>query len=442
MGRRGASLVYPNSKHSPAGTRFDFWNYDPDQKGWYIYGKGTVTGDGTRVVPDPGVVIYEFTGAMVASPSMAPTNGPQPGNPNDNDGDPVDLSTGLFVLNKTDLFLPDILSINLTRTYRPGDSMSRAFGIGATHLYDMFLIGDLNPWTYAELVLPDGGRIHYDRTSPGSEFTDAVYEHKSTPTIFYGSTISWNGIGWDLKLKNGTVLNFLDGFAATTPRQAALYAIHDRYGNTLQLTRDGGIALRTDGSYNLTDITSPNGRWIHLTYDSSNRVIQAADNTGRTVSYGYDGGGHLATVTDPNGGRTTYTYDDSDRMLTITDARGIVYLTNEYDIGGRVARQTLADGAIFQFNYTMDSSANITETAITDPRGIIRKVAFNPGGYVVTDSRAAGLPEQQTAAYEWQASTNLLSTFTDALSRRSVYSYDSNGNMTSITRLGNCPVVR
>ena len=66
----GAQLYYPNTYNSSAGTRFDFWNYDPDQKGWYVYGHGTVSADRSQIIPDTGVEIYEFTGAMVANPVL------------------------------------------------------------------------------------------------------------------------------------------------------------------------------------------------------------------------------------------------------------------------------------------------------------------------------------------------------------------------------------
>ena len=62
----GARIIYPNYTHLVPGSRANFWDYDPDQKGWYIYGHGTVTPDGKQVVPDPGVVVWEFTGAMLS----------------------------------------------------------------------------------------------------------------------------------------------------------------------------------------------------------------------------------------------------------------------------------------------------------------------------------------------------------------------------------------
>jgi len=65
---KGATLIYPNQGRAPAGAKFNFWDYDPAGKGWYKYGTGKVSADRKSIVPDPGVVIYRFTGAMVANP--------------------------------------------------------------------------------------------------------------------------------------------------------------------------------------------------------------------------------------------------------------------------------------------------------------------------------------------------------------------------------------
>jgi len=68
-GPNGTQLIYPNGFNLRPGTPFDFWNYDADAKGWFIYGQGKVDANGRSIIPDPGVVIYEFTGAMVGSAS-------------------------------------------------------------------------------------------------------------------------------------------------------------------------------------------------------------------------------------------------------------------------------------------------------------------------------------------------------------------------------------
>ena len=54
--------------------------------------------------------------------------------------DPVDIATGQFVYTKTDLALPDILPIALTRTYIANDSHSRSFGIGTTNSLSLLMV--------------------------------------------------------------------------------------------------------------------------------------------------------------------------------------------------------------------------------------------------------------------------------------------------------------
>lgn len=421
-----ARLIYPNFTNERPGARIDFWNYEPEEKGWYIYGQGTVSADGRQIIPDPGVVLYELTGAMVSQPTNAPRQGPRPCGACA--GDPVDLATGLFVYNKTDLALPGVVPVTLSRTYRQQDTVSRPFGIGTTHPYEIFLVGDTNPWTYTDLILPDGARIHYDRISPGTNWGDAVYEHTATPTKFYKSQIKWNGDGWNLTLKDGTMLVFPESDSAPLPRYAALTGVRDRYGNVLNLTRDANS--------NLTRISSQNGRWMEFTYDSANRITQAIDNAGRTVGYQYDTGGRLWKVTDVNGGVTEYGYDSLHRMLTVKDPRGIVYLTNEYDADDRVKKQTQADGTTYLFDYTFDSGTGVvTQTDVTDPRGNVRRVTFNSSGYPLTDTHAVGKTEQQTITYERQAGTNKLLSLTDPVGRKTTYAYDSMGNLTDVTGL-------
>ena len=112
------------------------------------------------MIPDPGISIYEFTGGMYQGGCT--DCGPKPDQPDvDGDaGDPVNLATGLFKYDKTDLYVADgVMPIELTRHYRPGDTVSRAFGLGTNHPYDMYIVGtkyiDLN------LILGSGESFYY-----------------------------------------------------------------------------------------------------------------------------------------------------------------------------------------------------------------------------------------------------------------------------------------
>ncbi|MGH9410198.1 MAG: kelch repeat-containing protein [Vicinamibacterales bacterium] len=188
---KGGQLVYPNYRHEATGIIARFMHYDPDLLDWYVYGWGTVRGP--QVFPDAKTRLYSLTGAMFLTSPSPPGTAPAPGG-GSRGGDPVDLGTGLFVLEKTDLYLPDVIPLALHRTYRPADPVVRPFGIGATQDYAMFL-WSAQEYQQVDLIMPDGGRVHYVRTSPGTGYTDAVFEHTATPTRFYKSTITWNGTG-------------------------------------------------------------------------------------------------------------------------------------------------------------------------------------------------------------------------------------------------------
>ena len=178
---------------------------------------------------------------------------------------------------------------------------------------------------------------------------------------------------------------------------------------------------------------------MEFSYDAAsprNRITQVKDNLGRTVSYTYDANGNLSTVTDPANNVTTCTYDSSHRMLTIKDGRNIVYLTNEYT-NGRVTKQTQADSSVFfQASYTTDQSGNVTQTDITNPRGYVRRLAFNSAHYVTSVIQAVGTSVERTTTIERQSGSNLVTAIVDPLSRRTEWTYNSVGQPLTVTNAG------
>jgi RHS repeat-associated protein len=426
----GIRIVYPNVANYRPGARVNYWTYDPKTAaGWSIYGQGTVTPDGKQITPDRGVVIHRFTCAFFQNQPNPPGSGPPPGGappgpPPPRGGEPVDLATGLFVYEKTDFVISDVLPITLSRTYRPSDNISRSFGIGATDSFDIYLHSNYLGYVEFDLILANGSQIRYFCASGCGSGGTPTFLAKPTPSMFYGSKMVAVGNSWQLTLKDGTSYFF-------DINQGCLQKIQDRNGNQLTITRDNS------GSGKVTQVTSPNGRWIKFTYDGSNRITQVQDMIGRTVGYAYDASGRLYTVTDANNGVTSYTYDPTtNAMLTVKDPRQIVYLTNLYDANGRVQKQTLADNSsTYQFAYTLDGNGNVTETDVTDPRNYVRKVTFNSDGYMTSDTHAFGHPEQQTNTYTLQPGSNLILSATDALNRQTAYTYDAMGNLTSVTRL-------
>ncbi len=365
---KGAQIVYPNWGHLPPGQRVDFWNYDPADKGWYVYGKGTVSADGRQVVPDPGVRVWELTGAMITTEREAPENGPES---ETEGGDPVDLASGLFVYHHTDLQLPDsLMPVALTRTYRQRDHNSYSFGIGTQSVFDIHLWSNENYRT-AYLVLPNGAKIKFVRTSPGSGYAEAVYTATETPGAWEGATFAWNAAGFDWVMRRRDGMKFVFG------ELAPLQAIEDRNGNRITLVREGG----KNGP--IVQIRTPHGRSINLTYDSSGRIVAAGDSGGQIVHYEYDGSGRLVRVTDPAGHVTSYQYNSSSEMTKVIDARGHAYIENSYGSLERVSSQTIGGGT-YEFGYEDKTCGGAGGFPVYGPErfAAVRRASSSGGGGV------------------------------------------------------------
>lgn len=80
----------------------------------------------------------------------------------------------------------------------------------------------------------------------------------------------------------------------------------------------------------------------------------------------------------------------------------------------------------------------ISQTDVTDQRGYVRRVALNGSGYIATDTRAVGRPDQQPTTYQYYAD-KLIKSMTDPLGRTTTYTYDANNNLTQSTRLSGTP---
>ncbi|WUW19284.1 polymorphic toxin-type HINT domain-containing protein [Streptomyces sp. NBC_01463] len=413
---KGAQVIYPNYTHEAPGTRVDFMDYDPEKKGWHVYGHGKVSTDGRQVLPDARTRIWAFHGAMFNITDLLPWDLSWIKDTIDwLSGDPVELGTGMLTDSRTDLAVADPRgSAEITRTYWQGDTHKRAFGIGRDLTYNAFLHSE-EQYKEVDLYLPGGAKIHFTRTSPGSGWTDAVFEPLDTPTEFQGSKIVNVDAQWELRFRDGTVWIF--------PQYAALKEIRDRHGNTIKLTRRDGKKGE------ITRIDTPGGHWISLDYDADHRVKTATDNTGRTTAYTYDTTGRLETVTDPAGKPSSYTYDGtSNRIATAKDARGITYMTNTFQ-DGKVKEQVLTEGAKYTFAYTQTGTGKITSTQVTQPGGAVRRVEFDTAGYGVLDTAAYGSSLARKTQFV-RGPKHRIDAVVDPYGRRTELTYDANGYVT------------
>lgn len=188
----------------------------------------------------------------------------------------------------------------------------------------------------------------------------------------------------------------------------------------------------------VTQVTDPVGRSLTLAYDGSGRVSAITDPIGRTVQYTYNSQGSLASVTNPAGGVTQYTYDPQNRLLSVTDPRGIVQAQNTLDANGRVIQQVRpGGGGTLSFAY-----APLNPDAPTSPIMFTRvtdSLGVSTGYRFNPQGFVAGLvsTQGQLRTIERASGTNQVLSVTEANST-AAFTYDANGNvLTSTDALGN-----
>ena len=463
-------VTLPNDLDLPPGAPAELWYFDEAPDGsrpnqWAKYGTGTVSPDGSQIVPD----IDPATGKQFGQPRFCCGiniaaiqdalrtfyfGGGWRAFLATFFGDPVDAATGLLVVNKTDMVLPGRLPVTLTRTYQTNGTATGPFGRGTTHSTQVVMLVDGNQ---RAIQFGDGRRVTLTLQPDGSyrNLTDGGMQGAGLTSPSGVPTLRWkDGARWVF----GTTLN--SAFGVTT------------LGLTQQIDRHNNAITNTWSGSRITAIAGPDGRQLTLDYDGGNRVTRVSDPIGRAVLYAYDGQGNLATVTDPEGGTTRYEYDSTNRMTRITDAKGITYLQNFYGPSGRVLRQIQADGSEYRFRYqltsatssgagctvtnpptgggastvtlpfvacpTVDSWENlqagytitggaVTATTVADPRGNTTVTRFNTRGYPVSTTDALG----QTSTSVLNAANQVASS-TDALGRTTKFEYDAAGNVKKI----------
>ncbi len=494
----------PNDLGLLPGEKAILWYYDesPNEgeapNEWTIAGTGTVTPDGKYIVSDPGFGIPKFccgAGAWGGSGGGGPSGpgdclggccdssggpsgggeggggggGPSPPAPSPTDGDPVDLATGYFLHKKTDLHIPGIIPVNITRYYRSRDSGSAvqdpnnlpkglgAFGKGTYLEYDWWLgaygaDGNPNDANPTMLLLIKPGNYQYRFTDPDE---DGIFTNPSDPG-FKEAVVTYNTTDETrtLRMRDGWKYKF----DYKEKMSGELIEIEDRYGNKLAFSRTPRPSSGVDHGGYITEITTPEGRRtiFNQTYVGSGgvegfyRTDEIVDNaTGKKVKYSYETDPfsvypRLKTVTYPDGGAIEYRYDASGRMSEIINERGIREVLNEYyddELSGkkdRIFRQTHIDGGTYIFDYTI-AAGNITETTMTSPNGTVNtwRLYDDAGnfydGYIVKKTTSEG-----ATTYNRELGTNPITSVTDPLGREMSYIYYPNGQVETITdNLGN-----
>ena len=211
---------------------------------------------------------------------------------------------------------------------------------------------------------------------------------------------------------NGNVLTYsYSGSCLTETR------INGRVTGRFSHDAMGRLTSRRDGAGNttlytydllgrLTTVRQPEGGVTAISYGRTGLVESITDPRGGKTAYTYDKGNNITSVTDPEGNRYEYTYDANENRLSGKDPEGNV-TSYSYDAMDRLIKQTDACGGSYVYAY--DDHDNII--SITDPMGNKQRLTYD--------------------AYYGQILSH-----TDEEGIKTEFTYDNNGNLTSVTRDG------
>lgn len=231
-------------------------------------------------------------------------------------------------------------------------------------------------------------------------------------------------------------------------------------GETISQTNpDTGTTSYTyDEAGNLTSKTDARGVVASYSYDALNRLtsIQYSDDESESVTFEYDeyfveesasnyGVGKLTRISDESG-VTSYVYDDRGNLIeerftfAVGENQHALSTLYTYDLDNKITSVTTPSGVII--NYTYDDVGRMSTISTVDqnnaPKEIVRGISYSEAGKI--------------SGMEWGNGIQMSRTFNDAHKvvnqttsngvQNINYTYDRNGNITSINESIAEPVAR
>jgi YD repeat-containing protein len=182
-------------------------------------------------------------------------------------------------------------------------------------------------------------------------------------------------------------------------KRGNIATIANAFGHTTSIT-----AYNANGQP--ITIVDPNGLTTTLTYDARLRLTSRSVG-GELTSYLYDGVGQLTQVTLPDGSSLTYTYDTAHRLTAIADS-----------LGNKIA-------------YTLDAMGNRTREQVLDPANVLaqtRSRVYDALNHLAQEIGA----QNQTTQYTYDNQGNVTSV-TDPLNRATSNQYDALNRLIKVT---------
>ncbi|MGW4845764.1 putative T7SS-secreted protein [Nocardia brasiliensis] len=398
--------------------------------------------------------------------------------------DPVDISTGEFLLPDTDLDLPGVLPLTLQRAHHSNFGFGRWFGPSWSSTLDarivvedagVTFIGEgamMLAYPHAEVGVPvhpltEGQQWSLTRTEAGGY---RVWDQRAEVLWHFAPELGLDGI--EARFGNYAI-------SAITDRHRNRIRFHyDADGVPVEVTHSGGYRVRIDsdgaritGLSLLSDdpeLGESHTRVLEFTYAGTD-LAAVTDADGATTRYTYDAEHRMTSWTDSNGNQMVNTYDESGRVVFQRGTAGMLNCDYDYlelpDGTGRLTMVTDSFGATTSHGFDrelqlrdlvdpnggrthIDYNADRRPLAVTGPDGAITRYHYNGAGDCAKVIRPDGYstdveylwrnrpltitsPDGSVTRREWSADGNL-SAAVDAMGSRTEFTYHPNGALASV----------
>ena len=330
--------------------------------------------------------------------------------------DPVNLSTGNFIYDKTDLQLQGRMSITFTRYYNAMAHAEGSFGNRWSHGFDYRL--NIGQRSDGEIILQKGDGSSEVFRPLGKGLYASTYQHTGTLRAMTENLNKEKGdeekqIAYEYEVFQG----YIYGFNA----YGHLKQIRDNNANKLTMENDiHGRVVWIEGD----------GITLQIHYRQG-KVDRITDHTGRQVHYSYEDE-LLHQVQYEDGTVLSYGYDEEGHITEVVNRRGISSVVNEYDREGRTVLQTFPDGSFMSYEYD-DKKREV----ILTERNASRITYIHDEAYRTTDV----IYEDGTREHFDYNRRNQKIKSIDRNGNVTKYAYDNRGNLTQYATAGGVKVV-
>ncbi|QBG48242.1 RHS repeat protein [Verrucomicrobia bacterium S94] len=322
--------------------------------------------------------------------------------------DPVDMASGNYLLEKTDLTMDGPMPLVMKRNYSSGSADAKtALGYGWNHSFNMYVQEHTSPDSLMDRSLEDiaGAAVAYQA------MLDILQSEDTARSWTVASLIA----EWAVDRLAGTAVTVYTGQKAATfvkqpdgsftPPEGmtvsltetnGVYVMQERHGNTYAFNTNGLIDTIEDpygntltfeysGGTNLNSVQSSFGPEMTFSY-TDGLLTSVSDNAEpvRTVYYQYDSDENLTNVVDAAGFDWSMGYDSAHQITWVRDPENITLVRNAYNSVGQVTNQISASGHRWLNRFI--GNCSIEE----DPLGNQTKYYFDSTGRTWSEEKADG----------------------------------------------------